>query len=421
MEWGKALPPPMFTLAASTEKAPYANEHINNATMKKTLITVAALFAMSGMQAVAQNKRQSRAAAKAEAEKEAMMLEQRMTQMAAATQKVIFIDSFVVDKDAFLDKYNLSNDAGSLHSYDSFFKTQKQPNAYVYLNGLGDKCYFSSEDSVGEFSIYTSDNFNGQWTRPTLLGGIEQENGYESVNYPFMMADGTTFYFSATGKESIGGYDIFVTRYDTESGSFLKAENIGMPFNSTANDYMYAVDEFNNIGWFATDRNQTEGKVCVYVFIPSESRQLYSPDEYSEEQIRSLARLDRIADTWGDGKARQAALNRLQAMQHERLERNAKSRMAFIVNDKTTYTRMSDFRSKGNAEKYKRLQELESKKSAVSIALEKARNFYATANGGERSTLKNEILQSERSLEAMEMQIRQLSKEIRNSEIKLLK
>lgn len=388
--------------------------------MKKTLITVAALFALSAMQATAQNKRQSKAA-KAEAEKEAKMLEQRMTQMAAATQKIIFVDSFVVDKESFLDKYNLSSDAGSLHSYDSFFKMQKQPNAYVYLNGLGDKCYFSSEDSVGKFSIYTSDNFHGQWTNPTLLGGIEQENGYESVNYPFMMADGTTFYFSATGKESIGGYDIFVTRFDTESGSFLKAENIGMPFNSTANDYMYAVDEFNNIGWFATDRNQTEGKVCVYVFIPSESRQLYSPDEYSEEQIRSLANLERIADTWGNGRERQEALKRLQDMQHERQERSSKSRMAFIVNDNATYTKISDFRSKGNAEKYKRLKELESKKSAVSIALEKARNYYATANSGERSTLKNEILQSERTLEALEIQIKQLGKEIRNSEIKLLK
>lgn len=93
--------------------------------------------------------------------------------------------------------------------------------------------------------------------------------GYKSVNYPFMMPDGTTFYFAATGEESIGGYDIFVTRFDSESGSFLKAENIGMPFNSTANDYMYAIDEFNDIGWFATDRSQPEGKVCIYIFIPS--------------------------------------------------------------------------------------------------------------------------------------------------------
>ncbi|MFR3186749.1 MAG: hypothetical protein ACLTOV_01045 [Phocaeicola sp.] len=43
---------------------------------------------------------------------------------------------------------------------------------------------------------------------------------------------------------------------------------MGMPFNSPYNDYMYALDDFNNLGWFATDRFQPEGKVCIYVFAP---------------------------------------------------------------------------------------------------------------------------------------------------------
>lgn len=30
-----------------------------------------------------------------------------------------------------------------------------------------------------------------------------------------------------------------------------------MPFNSPANDYMYAEDDINNIGWFVADRNQS--------------------------------------------------------------------------------------------------------------------------------------------------------------------
>lgn len=45
-----------------------------------------------------------------------------------------------------------------------------------------------------------------------------------------------------------------------------------MPFNSPANDYMYAIDEFNNIGWFASDRYQPDNKVCIYVFVPNSSK-----------------------------------------------------------------------------------------------------------------------------------------------------
>lgn len=39
---------------------------------------------------------------------------------------------------------------------------------------------------------------------------------------------------------------------------------------------MYVIDEFNNLGWFASDRYQPEGKVCVYVFIPASSKQVYN-------------------------------------------------------------------------------------------------------------------------------------------------
>lgn len=389
--------------------------------MKTTLISLAALAMLSAMPASGQSKRQSQAAAKAQAAKAAKEAEQRIEQMVAATQKVMFIDSVVVDKDAFLTKYNLCQDAGRLYKYDDFFKAKDQANAYVYVNGLGDKCYFSREDSVGDFNLYTSDNLSGSWTPAARLDGLDDDAGHKSMNYPFMMADGSTLYFAATGDESIGGYDIFATRFDSERGTFLKAENIGMPFNSTANDYMYAIDEFNNIGWFATDRNQSEGKVCIYMFVPSDSRQLYSPDEYSEEQIRSLANLNRIADTWGDGKERQLAMERLKAMQSEKIAMAAKGSFSFVVNDKTTYTKMADFRSKAGLEKFKALQELESKHAALSKALAKARDYYATASTNERNALKNEILQSERQIESLETNIAQTGKEIRNEENKLLK
>ena len=274
------------------------------------------------------------------------------------------------------------------------------------------------EDDNAGVKLYTSDLLNNEWTRPAMLEGINDDGGIEEMNYPFMMADGVTLYFAATGKESIGGYDIFATRLDSESGRFLEPENIGMPFNSEANDYMYAIDEIDSIGWFVTDRNQPEGKVCIYMFVPSETRQTFSPDIYSREEIESFARITRIADTWRSKEEREEALQRLAEVKHSDVRRMAT--MSFVVNDNTAYESASSFRSKDAQKKYEQLNSMKSRLNTLGTALDKARNYYAKANGAERKELKEEILKSEKQYESLEIEIRQTEKEIRNIENKLL-
>lgn len=355
--------------------------------------------------------------ANAKAEK----VDPRIERMIAATQDIIFIDSIVVNKAGFLNRYNLNPESGSLLRYNDFFNDEEQPDAFVHVNEMGNKCYYSKEDTINGGRLFTSDMLDNQWTQGTELQGIRDGEKIKSVNYPFMMADGTTLYFAAKGTESIGGYDIFVTRLDIESGQYLKPENIGMPFNSTANDYMYAIDELDSIGWFVTDRNQAEGKVCIYIFIPSDTRQTYSTDEYSAEQIKRLAGIGRIADTWKDGSARKKALARLKSITDNKTRQKKNGDFMFVINDNTTYRTLSDFRSSENANKYTELVSLKAKKDNLGKAIEKARNYYATASIQERIELKSEILKSEKQYESMEMQIETTEKEIRNAENNLLK
>lgn len=345
----------------------------------------------------------------------------RIERMISATQNVIFIDSIVVDKNAFLNKYRLNPEAGSLQKYNDFFNSDDQPNSYVYVNELGEKCYYSIENYKGEMKLYTSDFMNDAWTSPELLKGIYDDEKYTSLNFPFMMADGCTLYFAAKGTESIGGYDIFMTRFDSETGQYFTPENIGMPFNSTANDYMYAIDELDSIGWFATDRNQKEGKVCIYMFIPSDTHQAYSPDEYTEEQIQRFSRIDRIANTWGDNEARTRALERLRSINPERKRQKRNGSFCFVINDNTTYTKLSDFKSTDNANKFWQLQTIRQNMASLANALEKARTYYATANVQEKKKLKAEIIASEQKYENMERQVMQTEKDIRNVENNLLK
>ena len=338
----------------------------------------------------------------------------RITEMREATQQIIFIDSVVVAKDDFLSIIRLNPESGKLNAYDKFFRSEGHPESYVYINEMGNKCYFSDEDANSQMRLYTLDKLGEEWSDPLALKGIY--DGISEANYPFMMTDGTTFYFAAKGKESIGGYDIFVTRADTENGQFLKPENIGMPFNSEANDYMYVVDELSNIGYFVTDRRQPAGKVCVYMFIPPTSRHIYNSDTYSDAQLRGFADISRIANTWGKGTERKLALERLKAIGKSSAAKQSKSSISFIINDRVTYTDISQFQAPESPDLYRELQSTRKQLSETEQLLEKSRNFYAKAKQEDKRVLRTEILDAERQFVRLTNDVKTLEKRIRQSE-----
>ena len=339
----------------------------------------------------------------------------RITNMREMTQQIVFIDSIVTDKDSFLSQYRLSSETGTLTTTGLFFGNSL--SGYAFLNEMGNKVYFSlAEDSIHR--LYTSDKLGTDWSEATPLKGLSE--GITDANYPFMMNDGFTFYFAAQGEESIGGYDIFFTRYDSRSGSFLKPENIGMPFNSEANDYMYAADEETGIGYFVSDRRQPEGKVCVYVFILPETRRSYDPSKYTEQQIRGYADITRIADTWGNGNERQAALDRLKAVGTTNArpvaENASATNTALVINDRQTYTSAADFRSPKAADHYRELLKARERQATIEADLQKTRDRYALADEDGRRLLREVILHNEEQAMQLYNAIHALEKQIRNEE-----
>ena len=337
----------------------------------------------------------------------------RIIEMREATQQIIFIDSVVVGKNDFLSAVRLHPESGRLTTYDQFFRSEGHSEGYVFVNEMGNKCYFSDENDNGRMQLFTSDKLGNEWSEHAPLKGINE--GITESNYPFMMTDGTTFYFAAKGQESIGGYDIFVTRYDSEDGQFLKPENIGMPFNSEANDYMYVVDEQSNIGYFVTDRREPEGKVCIDIFIPPTSRRTYPLDNYSDEQLRDLADIRRIADTWGNEKERKQALERLRNTP-QNVAQQTKPDMNFIINDQVTYTSVSQFRSQESLPLYKELTDTQKRLEEIKKTLEKSRNYYVKAKADDKRVLRTEILDAEDQLLRLTAEVQTLEKRIRNAE-----
>ena len=378
-------------------------------TLKKLTILMFALLLPLSMSAQKKRKRVVKKPVVEEPQEDP-----RITNMREMTQQIIIIDSIVTDKDQFLAYLKLSSETGRLVSTQEFFG--RVDSTCVFINEMGNKTYFSQPE-YGTQQLYTSDKLGNEWSQPQRLQGVNE--GINEAAYPFMLTDGITLYFAGKGDESIGGYDIFMTRYNSQTGRFLNPENLGMPFNSEANDYMYAIDEFNRIGYFVSDRRQPEGKVCIYVFIPSERRKTYDPSEYSEQQIRDLADIITIADTWGNGSERKAAIERWRSIGRT-VKNNSEVQTTFhmfVVNDALTYSSASDFRSPEAARLYKQLIADRQQFEKLNNQLDNARTDYAKANTSNRQSLRRDILNAEQEVELLNASIKQLEKQIRQAEL----
>lgn len=385
--------------------------------MKGKNILLAALLVILPSSVDAQKKK---SATKAKVKQKTTVVdnefEQRLESMRGFTQKVMFIDSVVVSKSKLLGSLNIPDEAGSIQAYNKFFNTTDQPNSIVYLNQLKNKCVFS-KFTDGGWDLYSKEMIGGKWSNAVPLKGLDILGDDVDINWPFLLSDGTTLYFAAKGEESIGGFDIFMTRYDETTQSYLKPENIGMPFNSIDNDYFFIIDEYDGIGWFATDRNQPEGKVCIYSFIYNDVRENYVVDEYTPEQLRQLSEIHSISQTWTSNQARLSALEQLTAVYKRKFTQKKKNDFEFVINDELTYTTLTDFRSSEAAEMYVDLNELLRKKNKLDSSMERARIAYPTARQALREQYKQQLLAAEKQSEKYETDIKNLSKEIRRIEL----
>jgi tetratricopeptide (TPR) repeat protein len=334
----------------------------------------------------------------------------KKARMFKSVEKVTVIDSFVVSKGKFLDAYKISATSGKLLFNQS-------GNGTLYENEMGNK-RIVSEMKVSLMQLFTQVKLLDGWSEKEP---IESLNDDCNVNYPFLLGDGTTIYYASDGDGTLGGYDIYVSRYDSEDDTYLRPSNLGMPFNSTANDYLYAVDEFNNLGWFVTDRYQPTDTVCVYVFIPNETKQMYNYEATDPQVIMNAATLRSIQATWTDEEQVRAGRQRLALLKYAKEEDIKKADFHFIIDDSATYTSWSDFRSKEAQNAYRQLLQKEKDLNQLQTSLAKKREEYASENGVGKKKLEPSILDLEKRIPQLIEETEKLTYEVRRLEIEKLR
>ncbi len=141
--------------------------------------------------------------------------------------------------------------------------------AHPCLSKDGKILYFASDmpGTYGKSDIYKV-KVNKDWTlgTPENLGNKINTKGTET--FPFVDADNNLF-FSSDGHAGLGGLDIFVAFY-TKSGHFFMLKNMGLPYNSSKDDFAFTINDTHKEGFFSSNRLGGKGHDDIYMFHPVE-------------------------------------------------------------------------------------------------------------------------------------------------------
>ncbi len=329
---------------------------------------------------------------------EELKLIKRAKSMFEHVEKIAIIDSILVDKENFFKSYNISSESGTLNS-KTILPINVTQNTVVHCGQSGEKMLWAmpKENDNKMFLCETAKLIDGSWDRHQYIGEDLGDGG--DANYPYLMQDGTTLYYASNGKGSIGGYDIFMTVKDSETGEFLKPQNIGMPYNSYADDYMLVLDDITGLGWWATDRNNIQGKVTIYVFVRNDIRENY--DE-NDENLVSYAKISDYRSTW-HGEDYSSIVSKLRNLETNAIGNDGE--FIFCIKKGVIYTSITDFKSDEALEKMQELLSLYEDIANTKNILKQKREIYNINPSESRGELKSEILELERNIELMRTNI----------------
>ncbi len=125
------------------------------------------------------------------------------------------------------------------------------------------RIFYSADDSDGIRNIYMTELQDTIWTRPALLN--EHMTSPSDEIYPMLSADGKTMYFSSKGLYGVGGYDIYMSEWSEEDKDWSVPVNMGFPYSSVADDFLFINTEDDKYTIFASNRDCSADSVWVYV------------------------------------------------------------------------------------------------------------------------------------------------------------
>ncbi|OYT12129.1 MAG: hypothetical protein B6I18_01755 [Bacteroidetes bacterium 4572_112] len=183
--------------------------------------------------------------------------------------KLIYvIEKQLVRDQTFYKSYNFKESSGRVIAVPPTLKTKydkknSSPKFGLYVSE-GKMIYYASYGKKGEtgLDIYRAKQIDDSWGNVESLG--DNVNTKYDDAYPYITSDGKTLYFSSKGHNSMGGYDVFKSKFSMSSFEWGKCENLNFPTNTPFDDLFYVPDTSGVMAYFSSDRQSLNGEIYVY-------------------------------------------------------------------------------------------------------------------------------------------------------------
>ena len=155
---------------------------------------------------------------------------------------------------------------GSLSMIDTGVIDMKPKTVYTpsaCLTTDGKTLYFSSDRPGGQggLDLYKSDmGSDGTWGPATNLGSTINTKYDEDC--PFVSYDGSLLFFSSKGHNTMGGYDVFMSKGG--AGNWGDPQNLGYPINTPDDDNYFVLNADGKRGYYNTVRLGSMGERDIY-------------------------------------------------------------------------------------------------------------------------------------------------------------
>ena len=257
----------------------------------------------------------------------------------------------------------------------------------IYIPDGTRDIYYSAKDEEGIRNIYVTHLTDSLWSVPALIN--EQMTSSSDEIYPMLSPDGQSLYFASKGLYGMGGYDLYVSNWNKETNDWDMPVNMGFPYSSPYDDFLFVNTEDGKYSIFASNRGCGRDSVTIYVL------------EYDSMPVRKA-----VNDA---GELRTlASLN--PARDHSRIDNDA------AVPDEVG----QDESTRRYMEKMREVRALRDSVARFGKNLDKMRSGLATASDEEKARLSAEIADKELMLPTLNATLNAAVKELQNIEMDFL-
>jgi hypothetical protein len=149
------------------------------------------------------------------------------------------------------------------------FTTNVQTNqkyrgiVYVPSNSKADALlYYSWSSKKTASDIYCATKKTGHHN--SYSSALKQVNSDYNEDYPYFDSQTNTLYFCSDRPGGLGGFDIYMSAYDTLNHTFEEPKRMGFPVNSFSDDFLYVIDSTGKSAAFISNRSNKQGEHTIY-------------------------------------------------------------------------------------------------------------------------------------------------------------